>query len=59
MNDWENVIAYWEEIEQRDVQVNKCGLYQIHLEDSGVGATQGQFYYFLLSFKLGHSIPST
>ena len=44
MNDWENVIAYWEEIEQRDVQVNKCGLYQRHLEDSGVGATQGKFY---------------
>ena len=59
MNDWENVIAYREEIEQRDVQVNKCGLYQRHLEDSGVGATQGKFYYFLLSFKLGNSIPST
>ena len=42
-NDWENIIAYWEESEQSKVYVNMCGLFRIQLGVWRDGATPGKF----------------
>ena len=59
INDYENIIAYSEEFNQREVYANKSGLFQIHLGSLGISATSGKISLLLFSFKLGNIIPST
>ena len=61
VNDWENIIAYWEESEQSKALANKCGSFQKQL-----GGLRWWTQYnpkktlqFLPSFKLEDSAPST
>ena len=46
INDWENIIAYWEESEQSEALANKLGLFQIQLGCLGGRATSGKFCKF-------------
>ena len=32
INDWENIIVYWEEFEESEALVNRFGLFQVQLE---------------------------
>ena len=48
----ENIIAYSEESEQSEVQANKCGLSQVHLEGLRVSAFSGKFDYFYSHLSL-------
>ena len=57
INDYENIIAYSEESEQSNMY--KFGFFQIHLEGSEGQYHLGKIWLFLLSFKLGSSIPKT
>ena len=46
INYYENIIAYSEESEQTEMQANKCGLFQIHLEGLRGSVTSEKFDYF-------------
>ena len=53
INDYEFILACWEESKQSQVYMNKCGLFQIHLGGLTVGATSGKFgcFYSYLSLE--------
>ena len=57
-NDYENIIVYSEESEQREMQANKCGLFQIHLGGLRVSATSGKFDYFYSYLSLETVSPA-
>ena len=59
INDYENIIAYSEESNQREVYANNSGLFQINFGGLGISATSGTILLLLFSFKLGNIIPST
>ena len=59
INDYENIITYSEESEQSDVNANKLGLFQIHLEGGlGISATSGKFDYFYSYLSLETVFPA-
>ena len=48
INGYENIIAYWKESKQNQVQANIYGLLQIHLKGLKVGVTPGNCGIFTL-----------
>ena len=59
INDYKNIVAYSEQSEQSEVQVNSCGLFLIYLRGSEGWCHPKKTWLFLLSFKLGNNITST
>ena len=53
INDYENIVAYSEQSQQSEVQVNRCGLLLIYLGGLRVGTTPGKLgnFYFNLSLE--------
>ena len=51
ISDWENIITYWEESEQREVLANKLGLFQMQLGAWG-RCNPRKILKFLPSFKM-------
>ena len=56
--DYENIIAYSEESEQREMQANKFGLFQTYLGGLRVSATSGKFDYFYSHLSLETVFPA-
>ena len=58
INDWENIIGYWEELKQSEVKASKCCLFQIYFKDLNIGATLGKFCCFYSHLGMGTVFPA-
>ena len=48
INDWGNIIAFWEESKKREALANKLDLFQMQLGVWGTAQTQENFAFFTL-----------
>ena len=52
INNWENIISYWEEFQQSKTLANNFGLFQIQLADLRAAQLQENFAIFTFIYAL-------